>query len=436
MEDILTTIQSPTFEKEHFKKQFEIIEKAAEEAQRKMDYRSAHDSEVLRSIEIVEAFLRKSGRLCYGGQAINIHLPKKYQFYDPNYGIPDYDFFTKDQDSDIKELTDMFLKAGFDEISSREGMHAGTKKLYVNFVPVADITQIDERLYNLLKDREFKDRGISYMDADTLRMLMYLELSRPAGQVERWSKVYERLLLLNTFDRTHLCKEHLAKHLMSSKEVDNIMDFIVREKRVFAGADLKGLYKGSFGKKDVKGSWIMRTKQPILFFSPDLMNDTKHLVYELQHSSKEQTFISKVEGAGGDLIPPMTIFMRKDQPFLIIVAESACHAYYNIPLKDGKYLKAATLDTLITLYFALHLLKYKFKSMRSLGCLASELVEISHRARNKPELFPFPFISLKCSGHQSSLPSLIRSKVRRIRTEKMKVAKRRKTVKQMNKGPN
>ena len=129
------------------------------------------------------------------------------------------------------------------------------------------------------------------------------------------------------------------------------------------------------------------------------------------------------------LIPPMTIFMRRDEPILILVAETACHAYYDIPLKTEKKLRVATIDTLITLYFAINLLKYKFRSLGALGCLAKELVEISFRARNNPLLFPFPFVSLKCSGHQKGMPSLIRSKVRRIRTEKLKLAKKRGTEK-------
>jgi hypothetical protein len=314
-------------------------------------------------------------------------------------------------------------------------MHAGTKKLYVNFIPVADLTQIDERLYDLLHKEAFQDKRINYMGADTLRMLMYLELSRPSGQVERWSKVYERLILLNTFSPVGSCHQKLTKGLMNPKEVEDIMDFITIEKRVFAGADLNGLYEQSFKKKTPYAEWLLRTKQPILFFSPDLPNDTKHFAYELRHSSKERTYISRVEGAGGDLIPPMTIFMRRDQPFLILVAETACHAYYDIPLKSGTKLRVATIDTLITLYFALNLLKYKFQSLGSLGCLAKELVDISFRARNNPLIFPFPFVSLKCSGYQKGLPSLIRSKIRRIRTEKLKLklTKKRRTEKNRKK---
>ena len=425
MEDVLTTIQSPRFDKDQFKKQLEIIEAAANEAKKQADYKSAHDAEVLRSIGVVEEFLRRTKRLCYGGQAINAHLPKKHQFYDPELSVPDYDFFTPDQSADIEELTQLLQKAGFEEISSREGMHAGTKKLYVNFVPVADISQIDERLYDLLHKEAFESHGINYMGADTLRMLMYLELSRPDGEVLRWTKVYERLILLNTFDPVRKCHQKLTKGLMSPKEVDDAMDYITQEKRVFAGGDLKGLYKSAFNKKEPYAEWLLHTNQPILFFSPDLLNDTKHFAYELRHSSEERTFISKVEAAGGDLIPPMTIFMRRDQPFLIIVAETACHAYYDIPLKERRTLRVATIDTLVTLYFALNLLKFKFRSMGALGCLASQLIEISYRARNNPLLFPFPFVSLKCSGHQRGIASLIRSKVRRIKTEKLKLAKKK-----------
>ena len=426
MEDVLTTIPSPHYDKSQFKKQLEIMTAASEEAKDRIDYESAHNAEVLRSIGVVEEFLRRTKRLCYGGQAINAHLPKKHQFYDPEHNVPDYDFFTPNAIADIEDLTNMLQKAGFEEISSREGMHAGTKKLYVNFIPVADISLIDERLYDLLHKEAYESHGISYMGADTLRMLMYLELSRPAGEVARWSKVYERLMLLNTFDPVSKCKQRLTSNLMSSKEVEYIMDFITQEKRVFAGGDLNGMYRTAFKKKTPYAEWLLHTKQPILFFSPDLVNDTKHFGYELRHSSKERTYVSKVEGVGGDLIPPMTIFMRRDQPFLIIIAETACHAYYDIPLKEKK-LRVATIDTLVTLYFALNLLKYKFRSMGALGCLAKELVEISFRARNNPLLFPFPFVSLKCSGHQKGIASLIRSKVRRIKTERLQLAKKRKT---------
>ena len=432
MEDRMETIQSPYFDKDKFKSQLEILTQLQEEAQKKIDFDSAHNSEVLKSIVVVEAFLRRKGRICYGGQAINAHLPQKYKFYDPNYSIPDYDFFTPDQAGDIKELVKDLREAGFAEISDREGMHEGTTKLYVNYIPVADITQIDEHLNTLLVERHYVNNGISYMDANTLRLLMYLELSRPKGEVERWNKVYERLLLLNEFSPTKRCKpfqKHFPKGLLSIKEVDSVMDFVIQEHRVLAGADLSGFYKHTYGSKIPSARWLLNARQPIFFYTPDLAGDSKHFTYELQHSSSQKTYITKVEAVGGDLIPQMTIFLRRDIPFLVLISESACHSYYNVPLENNKYLRIATIDTLVTLFFGLSLLKYKFSSLRALECLANELVEISYRARAKPDLFPFPFISLTCSGHQTGISSLIREKVKRIKKKKAKAKAQGKTSK-------
>jgi hypothetical protein len=76
------------------------------------------------------------------------------------------------------------------------------------------------------------------------------------------------------------------------------------------------------------------------------------------------------------------------------------------------------MDTLITLYFSLGLIKSSFFDMGAMECLANQLVHININARNKPEQFIFPFISITCSGHQTSLPSLIRAKVQRITQKK------------------
>ena len=49
--------------------------------------------EIKRIIDIVEKFIKKKGLICYGGTAINNILPKKDQFYNRDFEIPDYDFF-------------------------------------------------------------------------------------------------------------------------------------------------------------------------------------------------------------------------------------------------------------------------------------------------------------------------------------------------------
>lgn len=129
MESEIEHLPSHSFEKEHLKQQLTIIKRASDMAQDKIDYFSAHDEDILLAIGIVEDFLRRKHRICYGGQAINAYLPAAHKFYDPEYSIPDYDFFTPNQHQDLKQISEDLYKAGFKEIYAREGMHEGTLKI-------------------------------------------------------------------------------------------------------------------------------------------------------------------------------------------------------------------------------------------------------------------------------------------------------------------
>jgi hypothetical protein len=418
-------------DKNRLDKQVKIIKQASELAQSRIDYHTAHDDHIVRAIEIVESFLRKRHRLCYGGQAINAHLPDKYKFYDPEYSIPDYDFFTPNQDADITMIVNDLKKAGFNEISAREGMHEGTIKIYVEYTPVADITAIDPYLYRILSKREYRVDGISYMDANTLRMLMYLELSRPRGEVERWPKVYERLLLFNEFASKKSC--HIKKDILygslTNKQVEFTLQYIIQNKRIFAGADLFEFYKQSLRKSSKYLNWIVSSKKPILFYSDEPDKDAEQLRSEFQiidkieNKSGSVLKIKTISSKGGELLPHMKIIYHGKNALVFIIHQTACHSYFNVPLlieHRKENMRIASLDTLITLYFSLGLVRSSFFDMESMECLASQLVQISIKARNKGDHYIFPFISLTCSGHQTTLPSLIRSKVQRITSKREK----------------
>lgn len=422
-------IQSPYFDTNKFQKQVDLIKSASEAAQKKIDYYSAHNEDILRAIDVVEEFLRDKHRLCYGGQAINAHLPKKYKIYNPEYSIPDYDFFTPDQESDIKFMFKLLRKAGFTEISAREGMHEGTVKIYVDFVPVADITTIDNKLYRILSKKEYRYEGISYLDANTLRMLMYLELSRPRGEVGRWEKVYERLSLFNEFVPMKYCHNTMGeiKDSLSEQQAQFVINYIIDNRRLFAGADLINFYKKSlFGKKQ-NVDWIINNKKPIIFLSINPEEDATQIrnFFSETHqtspnSSSSGTYtIKSVSSKGAELIPTLKIVRYKNKNLVFIVKQEACMSYFNITVDANKLLKIASIDSLISLYFSLGLLDTEYMHMGSIECLANELVQVSIKARKNPEQFPFPFISIKCIGHQQSLPSLIRAKVKRI-TQKRK----------------
>ena len=63
-----------------------------------------NNPEIKQIIEIVEIFLQKTKRICYGGTAINNILPLQDQFYDKTIELPDYDFFSPNPVEDAKKL--------------------------------------------------------------------------------------------------------------------------------------------------------------------------------------------------------------------------------------------------------------------------------------------------------------------------------------------
>jgi len=412
--------RSDLFDQRRIMEQVERIKHAALEAQKKIDYESAHDPQVSKSIEVVENFLRKRHRLCYGGQAINAHLPKAYQFYDPEYSVPDYDFFTPSQKSDLLLLVKDLRAAGFVEIYVREGMHEGTFKIYVDYVPVADMTAIDPSLYRILSRREYRMNGISYLDANTLRMMMYLELSRPAGEVSRWGKVYERLVLFNEFAARPPCRiKPMAAHSLSAEQVSFTLSFMVEHQRVFAGADLISFYDHTLRTRTKRSKWVLTTKRPLLFYSPTPEEDATHLMKafrELEDAGGTTMRIVSYDSKGVEVLPSMKIIVRGKQPLVFIIRQTACYSYVTFPLDRNRSLPIASMDTLITLYFSLGLIRSAYFDMGSMECVANHVVQLSIQSRDRSG--PFPFISITCQGHQSSVTSLIRKRILRLTTSK------------------
>ena len=124
------------------------------------------------------------------------HITRKRSVYDKELELPDYDFYSTTPVEDAKVL-DIYYSKGFTDVEAKAGVHHGTYKVFVNFMPVADITYLSEPLYDAIKKDAIKVKGILYAPPNFLRMSMYLELSRPRGDVSRWEKVLKRLLLLN-----------------------------------------------------------------------------------------------------------------------------------------------------------------------------------------------------------------------------------------------
>ncbi len=399
--------------------QLKQIDQFADLLQDKIDYDAAHDPDILKGIRIVEDFLRRKHRVCYGGSAMNAHLPKKYKFYDPAKSIPDYDFFSPDVEGDVDDLVKALKAEGFTDVDSRPGMHAGTMKVFLNYFGIADISAIPEDLYNIFEARAKVIKGISFMDIDSLRMMMYLEISRPRGDVERWHKVYERILLLQYVAKPKHCKvinDIKDIEISEEEDFDSIFAYGLNNSRVFAGNSVLDLYAAS-KKKFQDGSSFEKSRLPIIMYSPNLEMDAGSIKSLLgDHVTIEH------QEEIGETVPPLTVISKNKRPVLLLIEETACHAYNTINYKN-RVIRIASLDTLITLYFSLELanndMVRRFFPMR-INCEAQAAIDISNYLRTHVARSQFPFVSTECSGHQKSKQTLLREKFARAAEEKKK----------------
>lgn len=179
-------------------KELEILRNAVDLVEKRKGEKVIQDPKVQEIISIVEKFIADKKLVCYGGTAINNILPDDAQFYNKDIELPDYDFYSDNALDCAKELADIYYKAGYEDVEAKSGVHHGTYKVFVNFTGIADITQMEPALFKAISRDAIIKKNIRYAPPDFLRMAMYLELSRPDGDVSRWEKVQKRLTLLNT----------------------------------------------------------------------------------------------------------------------------------------------------------------------------------------------------------------------------------------------
>jgi hypothetical protein len=393
------------------------LEDAIDKAQERIDMEEAKSPELRFALDIVEQFLRRKRRVCYGGTAMNAQLPPELQFYTAERDLPDYDFFTPEIEKDTEELVTDLKRAGFEDVANRVGMHDGTKKILVNYVAVADISEMDRDIFDRIQKRAVVIKGIYYTDPNVLRMMMYLELSRPKGEVSRWSKVFERLSLINKVFPMEKCQKEERKPKQIPFEIRDIIHrYIIDNHRILAGARLEKLYYKSLRGRKAQ-EWETREGGAVVFFSPDIKKDSLELRQKLGFRGIE---IEYYKGKG-DIVPPRLVLKFFKVPVVLLIENTACHSYNVIKeKKTGKVVYIASLETLITLYLSLFIFTNDENDIFgfSLLCAVERFIDVNNqlqRAKTIRQFSPFP---LECAGYQKGYPTLLREKVARIAQEK------------------
>jgi hypothetical protein len=325
----------------------------------------------------IERFIREKKLIGYGGTAINHALPKEFHFYQSS-DIPDYDFFSMNAIQDIRELADK-LSYSFPNIEVKPAIFQGTYKLFVNYVALVDISQIENELYHHLWTSSFCRDKIHYVPYNYLRMSIHQELSRPLGDVSRWTKIFQRLNLLNTH-QPFLIRKCEVKPIRNTpspwmKKISSRLKSFV----------LLGDYAMNYWQELFPESYRYPPQDVFMVLSETIEEiwsalkglPIKYTYYENKLTKVYEIYVDQV-------------------PLVYVILSDSC-LNYNV----YKRRKIASYDTVLSLYFALAYIDIKHLSKQRLLSYCYLLTQI--KETDHPLMRRF---SLPCYGKQQTLEEI------------------------------
>lgn len=388
-----------------------ILRNAVDESEKIQKQKKVNSEEIINMFSVLEDFIIAKKTILYGGLALNNLMPKDERFYDENTDLPDYDMFSKNALEDAVELANIYYKHGYNEVEAKSGMHYGTFKVFVNFIPIADITQIEKSLFDKLNKESITIAGMKYAPPNYLRMSMYLELSRPAGDVSRWEKILKRLTLLNKYYPVKTpveCQsvdfQRKLETILGENESEKIY-FSVRDSLIEQGVVFFGGYASTLYSK-----YMPENKKRLLQKIPDFdvlsTNPEKcsMILVEKLHEEGFKNIKTVVHPAIGELIPKHIQVNIGIETVAFIFEPIACHSYNVIPL-DKRDIKVATIDTMLSFYLAFIYID-NFETIRNrILCMATFLFEVQqeNRLNQKGLLKRF---TIDCYGKQPTLEDI------------------------------
>jgi hypothetical protein len=386
-----------------------ILRMAVDKAEEKMGRRVVNSDDVQKIIDIVEEFIKRKKLVCYGGTAINNILPEEDKFYNKEVEVPDYDFFSQNALSDAKELADIYYKKGFLDVEAKSGQHHGTYKVFVNYMAVADITHLPKEIFNVLKTDAISVGGILYAPPNFLRMSMYLELSRPAGDISRWEKVLKRLSLLNkNYPITDInCNDIDFQREMTNREnedkiYETVKNTLINQGVVFFGGFANILYSQYMPKN------LQKKIENVADF--DVLSNNPEQTAEVIKERLDDNGIKHVkiikQPAVGEIVPEHYEVKVGSDSILFIYKPIGCHSY-NILIMNGKKIKVATIDTMLSFYLAfLYANKpYYNQFIDRILCMSKFLFDVQQKNRLAQKGLLKRF-SITCYGHQESVEEM------------------------------
>ena len=238
---------------------------------------------------------------------------------------------------------------------------------------------------------------------------MYLELSRPAGDVSRWEKVLKRLTILNKhypINSQNCDAIEFQRKMSDQKNTDKIYDTVKRtlidQGCVFFGGFAVTLYSKYIPSR-VQNKISKNPDFDVLSEEPEMTAEV--LKERLTEIGMKRVKITKIPGLG-EIISSHYEVTVGDDTVAMIYEPLACHSY-NVISQDNDEIYVATIDTMLSFYLAFLYVDdfaHNYDPERVM-CMSHYLFNVQqhNRLNQKGVLKRF---SLNCIGHQETVEEM------------------------------
>ena len=242
---------------------------------------------------------------------------------------------------------------------------------------------------------------------------MYLELSRPDGDVSRWEKVAKRLILLNKHYplRGENCGSEAIQRLFSGESQDEskrlfyvLRSALARENVVFFGALANSMY-ARLGRRGVSGREPTVPDFDVLSTTPKATADKTAKALRDDGFKNIRIFS---HNRIGDVISEHYEIRVGDDTVAFIYRPLACHGY-NVARVGPLRLRIASIDTMMSFYLAFIYAGKPYYDKNRILCMCEALMKTQQRELLSQRGILKRF-DIQCYGKQETLADIQRNK--------------------------
>lgn len=265
------------------------LDKIKDDAAR--EYKSLYEPTLNEISEVylaIKNYIKKKGKVAYGGFAQNILLTAKnpdesfYKIIDGAFynwpDVADMEFYSPTPLADIIELTEELHSMGFKHIEGKEGMHPETYKIFVNFINYCDISYMPSNIYNNMPIIEVN--GIKCAHPHFMMVDAYRVLTDPMTSYWRLDKSIKRFQKLLKY---YPIEQDNADKKIDLKSSPDVLKYT--RKKIIHMSDLVvvGLAAFNYYVKKVSDDLVINNYPYYELISKDFEDDAKKIFKRLTH---------------------------------------------------------------------------------------------------------------------------------------------------------